>query len=476
MTKEINVDEAQVRTEFDSSAFRSHYIACWIGILLNLLWIASDFVVFPEQITVFFSWRVVVSMAGLAFLLFHRSWGLSVYDSLFVLAAGISVQNAFMWSVMDEEHMKQHTFAYIALFIGVGMLLLWDFRYSVVLILLTVFSNLLFFFLFQVRLTFSQFLIDGALLVLTVAIFSIFLIRSRRRMAFSEIRSRLALQQSKELIQQEHAVVLSQKNEIENQRNQLEESNREITSSITYAKRIQAALMPDEKTFQQIFQESFVFFQPKDIVSGDFFWIAEKNDKVFYATADCTGHGVPGGFMTMLGLTFLDEIVSVKGEIDPGKILDLLRDRLVTTLKQTGEIGENKDGMDLVLCCIDRKKLKLSYAAANNSAFVVRGNELWEMKPDKQPCGFYHQSLPFTTRHFQLQPEDIVFTFTDGYPDQFGGPKGKKFKYQQLEKLMLSSAQISAREQKKIFSQTIHDWMGETHPQIDDMLLIGLRI
>ena len=281
MFNEIEVEDSKVISEFERSAFRSHFIACWIGIVLNLLWALSDYVVFPERFAGFFTWRLLVSAIALTTLIFRERMKISIYDVVFVIAAGISVQNAFMWSVMDEVHMKQHTFAYLALFIGVGMLLLWEIRYSLVLLGLTVISNLFFFYFFQGQLSLNSFLIDGGLLVFTVAIFSVFLIRSRRRMTISEISSRLALQKSKDLIQQEHEVVVSQKIEIENQKNKLEESNREIKSSITYAKRIQSALMPDEQMFNKFFPDSFVLFQPKDIVSGDFFWITKKDNKIY---------------------------------------------------------------------------------------------------------------------------------------------------------------------------------------------------
>lgn len=476
MLREIHINSSEVEQEFDATSLRAHIIACWVGIILNLAWAISDYFVFPEYLTSFISWRFMVSAVTFCALLFRNTLNVSIYGVLFILVLGISVQNAYMWSVMDEAHMKQHTFAYIALFIGAGMLVLWEFRFSVWILIATLISNFLFFSINQTQLSFAQFMIDGGLLVFTVAIFSVFLIRSRRRMGLNEISSRIALQQSKEMIQKEHETVLVQKQEIESQKNLLEESNREITSSITYAKRIQSALMPGEEQFVSHFTSGFVFFQPKDIVSGDFFWIADKKGKIFFAVADCTGHGVPGGFMTMLGLSFLEEIVMVELIHDPGAILDRLREKIITTLKQTGNIGENKDGMDLVFCCLDPATKILHYAAANNSLFVVRGKELWELKADKQPCGFFHELKPFNTRSFQLIDGDSIYAFSDGYPDQFGGPKGKKFKYAQLENLLLENAQLDMKEQKTILINRMKDWMGEKQTQIDDMLVVGLKV
>jgi sigma-B regulation protein RsbU (phosphoserine phosphatase) len=261
---------------------------------------------------------------------------------------------------------------------------------------------------------------------------------------------------------------------IEEQRQSLEEKNREITDSINYAKKIQEALIPAEEEFNAYFKESYVLFKPKDIVSGDFYWAARKQNKVFYAAADCTGHGVPGGFMTMLGLTFLDEIVNEKNISEPAVILNHLRDRIITTLKQTGNAGENKDGMDIALCCIDTDTNTLHYAAANNSVYLLRNNQLQELKPDKQPCGFHHDTKPFTSHSIQLQANDCIYTFSDGYADQFGGEKGKKFKYKKLEELLISS-HTNFKDQKNLLDTTFETWKGSLE-QVDDILLIGIRV
>lgn len=261
---------------------------------------------------------------------------------------------------------------------------------------------------------------------------------------------------------------------IEEQRQTLEEKNREITDSINYAKRIQEALLPSTSEFSTYFRDSFVLLKPKDIVSGDFYWATSKGDTVFFATADCTGHGVPGGFMTMLGISFLDEIVNEKNIVQPAAILDNLRERIVNTLKQTGTAGESKDGMDIVLCCLDTKTKRLSYAGANNSLYVLQDGVLTEHKPDKQPCGFYPNPVPFTNNTIQLQDGNCIYCFSDGYADQFGGVKGKKFKYKKLEELLVSTAN-DFNTQKKLLSNTFDEWKGNLE-QVDDVLLIGIRI
>ncbi|MGZ3863017.1 MAG: PP2C family protein-serine/threonine phosphatase [Bacteroidia bacterium] len=261
---------------------------------------------------------------------------------------------------------------------------------------------------------------------------------------------------------------------IEEQRHILEEKNHEITDSINYAQKIQSALIPSEEDFVSHFNEAFVYFKPKDIVSGDFYWASKKGDKVFFAVADCTGHGVPGGFMTMLGISFLDEIINEKNVTRPDEILNNLRDRIITTLKQTGAAGESKDGMDVVVCCLDRSANTLLYAGANNSVYVVSNDSMNEFKADKQPCGFNHVLKPFTVTEIKLQQGDCIYAFSDGYADQFGGEKGKKFKYRQLEQILLRS-NADFRSQKKLLAESFDNWKGDLE-QVDDILLVGVRV
>jgi serine phosphatase RsbU (regulator of sigma subunit) len=348
----------------------------------------------------------------------------------------------------------------MVLFIGVGMLVYWDVIFSIVLLVITVISNIIFYKL-NSNLSIDEFVISGGLLVFTVALFSVFLIRTRYRLTLNEIRSRLELAKSKEIIEEERNVVIEQK--------------KEITDSINYARRIQRAFIPAESEFNSCFADSFVLFKPKDIVSGDFYWMHQKNDKIYYATGDCTGHGVPGGFMTMLGLSFLEEIIDTKSSDNPAEVLNLLREKIVNTLKQGASSEENKDGMDIVLCAVDLSKKTIHYAAANNSFYIVRNGELIEMKADKQPCGFFHDPKPFTAYEYKLEQGDCIYTFTDGYADQFGGPKGKKFRYKQFESLLLDNCKKPFTHQKEILSSAFGNWKGKLE-QVDDVLVIGVRI
>lgn len=274
---------------------------------------------------------------------------------------------------------------------------------------------------------------------------------------------------------------LQEKNDIiEIQHNTIQAKNTEITDSIRYAHKIQSAMMPLREEFTGCFKDSFVLFEPRDIISGDFFWITTKNDKIIYATGDCTGHGVPGGFMSMLGVSLLNEIVNEHDLTEPALIMSRLRKKVITALKQRGLEGEQQDGMDMTICVIDKAEKKLHYAAANHFFYVIRKKEqeieVIECRGEKQPVGIFGSELkPFRQYELNLQENDTIYTFTDGLADQFGGPKGKKFKYKQLKEILLSVQGQPMREQESMVYQAFKNWKGNLE-QVDDVCLIGVKI
>jgi serine phosphatase RsbU (regulator of sigma subunit)/Tfp pilus assembly protein PilF len=266
-----------------------------------------------------------------------------------------------------------------------------------------------------------------------------------------------------------------QKKEIEHQKLLVEEKNKEVIDSINYAKKIQDALLKEQDHVSEHLPEHFVFFKPKDIVSGDFYWGLEKQDHWYLCVADCTGHGVPGAFMSMLGIAFLNEINGTEELHSPARILDLLREKITKELGQSGESGESKDGMDISLMRLNLKTNAMEWAGANNPLWIIQDGDRKEIKADKQPIGFSHQPKPFTNHPLQLNKGDMIYLFSDGYADQFGGEKGKKFKYKNLFDLLSAMKDKSMSDQKQKLSETFESWKGKLE-QVDDVLIIGLRL
>lgn len=272
-----------------------------------------------------------------------------------------------------------------------------------------------------------------------------------------------------------------QKDEIEAQHDLAQKQKKRITDSIQYAQRIQRAVIPPEKLLDAYFEDHFVYYRPKDIVSGDFYWFTRKEHILVIAVADCTGHGVPGAFMSMLGVAYLNEIVNKLSankhisEFYPDRILNELREMVITSLHQTGNPEEPKDGMDIALCVFDFENKKLHYAGANNPLFIIRNNELIEYKADRMPVS-YHQKkdVPFTNHTIDLHENDTFYMTSDGFIDQFGGEKGLKFMVKRFKNILLENHTKPMEKQYEILNEKMVQWKGDK-PQLDDMLVIGLR-
>jgi len=267
-----------------------------------------------------------------------------------------------------------------------------------------------------------------------------------------------------------------QRDDIAKKRDEILEQKEDITSSINYAQRIQKAILPLHDHFGKAFSDHFILFKPRDIVSGDYYWIAEDDEKIYFTAADCTGHGVPGAFMSMLGISSLNEIMSSqKNNITADKILNLLREKIKYSLHQTGKEGENKDGMDMALCILHKKKNLLEYAGAYNPLILVRDGELKEYKADRMPVGIYHiERDSFTKHEVKVKKGDIIYIFSDGYADQFGGPAQSKFKTGNLKKLLLEISGKPMKEQKQILDDRFNKWKGNLD-QLDDIIIIGVK-
>ncbi len=264
-----------------------------------------------------------------------------------------------------------------------------------------------------------------------------------------------------------------QKLEIEQQRDKIADANKEITDSILYARRIQTAVLPGKVLLKKYLPEHFVLLKPRDIVSGDFYWVEEKNDRIIACAADCTGHGVPGAFMSLLGLTFLNEIVNRDGILKAGEIVDRLRTYIIRAMSHKDE--QAKDGMDLALLVIDRKLKILEFAGAYNPLIIIRKGELMEFKGDKMPVGKHvGEERPFTSQRINLEDGDLIYIFSDGFPDQFGGIKGGKYKSRPFRRLLEQISGEDMEMQEELLRKELDDWMG-AEEQVDDILIMGMR-
>jgi len=259
-------------------------------------------------------------------------------------------------------------------------------------------------------------------------------------------------------------------------RNQLRDRTRKYEQSLTYAHRIQTAMFLTPKQLRSHFPDSFIYHRPKDIVSGDFIWARKFDGKMLFSVADCTGHGVPGAFMSFLGLEFFRQITVGKGIVDPAGILNEMNRQFDIVFGNTGELSL-KDGIDLSICAYDYKTRELEYAGAFNSLYLVRDHEILEIKGDRIIVGpdYGVQRGKFGNHHLKIKEKDILYMFTDGYADQFGGPEGKKFKYRRFRHLLMSIHLLSMKEQLLRLEAQMNEWMGGREDQIDDQTIIGIR-
>lgn len=264
--------------------------------------------------------------------------------------------------------------------------------------------------------------------------------------------------------------------EIAHKNAQIEAQNKAITDSIKYARFIQESVLPRSEKMKEIFPDYFTLYMPKDIVSGDFYWVYKKGRKKYLVVADCTGHGVPGAFMSMMGISLLNEIVTQKEEKTSADILNELREKVVSSLQQTGRFDEAADGMDIALCIFDQNSNELQFAGAHNPLYIIRNGTLIETKGDRMPIGFSLRiNKNFTHQTIGIYPGDLLYLFSDGYPDQFGGESGMKLRLKQFQNILLEIHHKPLHEQKEILFQRHIEWKGK-YDQIDDICIVGIKI
>lgn len=283
------------------------------------------------------------------------------------------------------------------------------------------------------------------------------------------------LQKRKEKIEKQRNEIINQRNQVEEQFNIIQSKNWEITNSFEYASHIQAAILPDREYLKEYFDDYFILLRPRDMVSGDFYWFTKHKEHIIVATADCTGHGVAGGLMSMLGISFLNEIVNVRNIVSPEKILDKLREMIIVALNQKSHNHSILSGIDISIISVKEDKSTLEFAGANNPVYIIRNNELKEYPGDKMPISLYQYMDPFNKKLINIRKGDQIYMFTDGYTDQFGGEHQKKFKFKPFRKLIVETNNLTMEEQKTRLNLTYEFWKGDLE-QVDDVLVMGLKI
>lgn len=450
------------KEELSHVVMKYHLIGAWITVFFNPIWTYSDYLMIPNRFLEFMSIRLSVSIITVLAILFRKKLKISPELLIFIPFLGITLQSAYIHSQVELIHFAKKIYGYNILYIGAGMVILWRPIYSFVVISMSILAHIFTIYFFA-SFTLNDALINGGLLSITIGFFSIFLIYTRNKLIVSNTKAKVDLENSQQ--------------ETIKQKNLVELKNTEIMESITYAKRIQEAVLPSTSIMSDYFKNSFILYLPKDVVSGDFYWVANVDNKLIFAAADCTGHGVPGAFLSLIGNQLLNKIVIDNKITQPDKVLDYLKKGVVQTLQQNTDGEERKEGMDIALCVIDKENQTLEYAGAYNPCYIVRNNKLQEYKADRMPVGVYFkkQGNPFQLNTIQLRPDDTLYIFTDGFADQFGGPKNKKYKYRPFRQFLMHIHERPMNEQRDALVTEFNNWRKDNE-QVDDVLIIGVKI
>lgn len=458
VNSELTNVSQEVKIELTKLTQANHDLVIRVVSVLNIVFAVSDYFTAPDFWFSFLLIRIVITTIFFSVYYFQENLKIHPKWTLYIAYLGCIIENSYMYNVLDADTLQKFTLSFITTFIGAGLFAIWNLRLSILAVVFSIGLNAILFASLS-PLTLNEFLSNGAFLTLMVAICAIIPIHTRMTALTKEITYRFQLAAASSVIANK---------------------NKNILDSIEYAKRIQDAMLPSQKDLAALPYECFVFYQPKDIVSGDFYWFnqAEQNDKKLLnvAIGDCTGHGVPGALMSILGMSSIQEIYAQDALYSPHQILDQLRKKITLNLKQTGVLGEQKDGMDLGLIHYYPEDRKLEFAGAHFPVWIVRNQSLIEIKGDRMPIGIhYGKEKPFTLQTITLEEGDWIYLFTDGFADQMGGDLNKKYLSKNFKKFLLSIAHLSTDQQKEAIEKEFQNWKDQ-NDQIDDVLVFGLRV
>jgi sigma-B regulation protein RsbU (phosphoserine phosphatase) len=461
LIEEVSLDALQAEIEKASDRFNIR--AAWVAVIFVPVFAITDYLNIPHGWFQIFVIRCSISILMASMLLGRKRWQLTSAAIAIVGFIMISLQNAYTYTLVEEAHILQHSINYIALLIGAGMFLLWPWQYSVVMVVISTIATAGFISLND-AISVDYFLLHGGLLLAVVALFMIALIEFRYSLTAKELKAKLALQVSNEQLVRQKAIT--------------EEKNEAITDSIHYAKGIQTAILGGTRPLTQWFGEAFVLYEPKDILSGDFYWFHndEQSGVKTIIAADCTGHGVPAALMTVMGNSLLDEIVIQKHITSPDEILKALDQRIIESLGRNATASQRmNDGMDMGILTISDDEVR--FAGANNPLCRISGGELSVIKGSKFPIGSeqYAMEKLFQLHSFPRVKGDRLYLYTDGFQDQFGGPGGRKYLSRNFKQLLLQINALPMDQQRVVLHKDFRAWKGYIE-QTDDILVIGITV
>lgn len=454
----------KINAELEKSAEKYHILGAWIAIIFDPFFAITDFINIPNSSTQLLIIRLIIAATTFTVLKLRDKLKIKTNTILiFIPFTLISLQNAYTFYLISDKHILGHCLNYIALFIAGGMFILWNWKVSAITITASALVSSLFIYL-NPEINFNNFLLNGGLLLIAVGAFMFILIRTRYDLTIKEITARLQVEEINE--------------ELVVQKNLVEATNNQITSSIRYAQRIQHAILGEENDLEEFFNNSFTFFRPKDILSGDFYWFYEdkENDVKVIVAADCTGHGVPGALTTVLGCALLNDIVVQKNIYTPDDILKHLDEAVIKSFSsEKTETANINDGMDISILLFKDKKVYFS--AAKNPLYKIRDGKVTVIKGSRNSIGRnpFNTEKVFETHEFDLIKGDKYYIFSDGFQDQFGGDANEKYYTKRYREFLVSISNESMLKQHELLVNEFNEWKANT-PQTDDVLVIGIEV
>lgn len=434
-------------------------IGLWIALVLYPIWSVLDVLIAPEELFSSFMYtRFVCGAVMLVFALAHLKFKFNPIWLAYPVVLTIGTDIAYMCNQVSSDLIMPYMMQYCTLFVCSGMLHIWSIRHSIIVVAITLFM-MIFFKETSLTHTYGDLLSNGGLIVTTVLIVYVFLIATRTNLMKKAFLANFNLEKALK--------VVNDKNEI------IVKKNEQISDSINYGLRIQQAILPSKTDLESFLGEHLLFYKPRNVVSGDFYWHAEKDNRRYFAVGDCTGHGVPGAFMSIIGASILNQTLHETASIKPEEIIGTLRFKLMKLLKQ--DSSTNSDGMEIGLLCFDCDEEKITFAGSRINLYQVKSNgDIIEHTADKQPIGGYGYKnfKGYTSQKITPEIDDVLFLTSDGLQDQYSADN-KKFGKKRLRDLFCSLAKNNPIAAKDLLENNYSDWKGDS-PQIDDIIVAGI--